>query len=109
LQLLSTHADDAAPKPDLGERTGPQRPTITFETVTFSGGQTTSHFDQLSEKCSRLGLWLVPVGELEGFCRSLEARHGPAFVEKVLRERDLESDEELREARAFMKKIWEAP
>jgi energy-coupling factor transporter ATP-binding protein EcfA2 len=75
----------------------------------FSGGQTTSHFDQLSDKCAKLGLWLVPVGELEGFCRSVDARHGPAFVEKVLRERDLELDQELQEARDFVKKIWEAP
>jgi hypothetical protein len=74
----------------------------------FSVGQTTSHFDQLSDKCSQIGLWLVPVGELEGFCRSVDARHGPAFVEKVLRERALEHDEELQEARVFMKKIWEA-
>jgi hypothetical protein len=75
----------------------------------FSGGQTTSHFDQLSGKCAQLGLWLVPVGELEGFCRSVDARHGPAFVEKVLRERDLELDDELQEARDFVKRIWEAP
>jgi len=72
------------------------------------GGQTTIHFDQLVEKCSRHGLWLVPVGELEGFCRSIEARHGPAFAETVLRERDLENDAELQEARSFVKKIWES-
>jgi OLD-like protein len=70
------------------------------------GGQTTIHFDQLVEKCSRQGLWLVPVGELEGFCRSIEARHGPAFAETVLRERDIENDAELQEARDFVKKIW---
>lgn len=43
--MHSTRADDAVPKPDLGEGTAPQRPTITFETVTFSDGQTVS-FDE---------------------------------------------------------------
>lgn len=37
-----------------------------------------------------------------------EAAHGPAFVEKVLEERDLESDSELEEARTFVTKVWTA-
>ena len=53
-------------------------------------------------------MWIVPAGELEGFCRSIEAGHGPAFVAKVLEERDLESDMELADARQFVAKIWES-
>lgn len=71
-------------------------------------GSSVSHYDQLTIKCSNKGLWIVPVGELEGFCRSIEAAHGPAFVAKVLEERDLESDPELEEAREFVTKIWTA-
>lgn len=71
-------------------------------------GPSVSHFDQLAIKCSQRGLWIVPVGEIEGFCRSIQAGHGPAFVEKVLEERDLESDSELEEARKFVAKIWTA-
>jgi hypothetical protein len=47
----------------------------------------------------------VPVGEIEGFCRSIGS-HGPGFVEKVLEERDLETDSELQDARDFIGKIW---
>ncbi|HEY8097422.1 MAG TPA: AAA family ATPase, partial [Methylobacter sp.] len=72
----------------------------------FKGAPTIKHFDDIMAKCSEIGLWIVPVGELEGFCRSVEASHGPAFVEKVLEERNLETDEELQEARKFVKKIW---
>lgn len=71
-------------------------------------GPSVSHFDQLARKCGERGVWIVPVGELEGFCRSIEARHGPDFVEKVLEQRDLENDQELQEARAFVEKIWTA-
>lgn len=68
-------------------------------------GQAVQQFDALLTKCSAVGLSVVPVGELEGFCRSIEGGHGPGFVEKVLEERNLENDAELDEARRFMAKI----
>ena len=71
----------------------------------ISPGESIKQFDKLCEMCSDHQLWIVPVGELEGFCRSIGS-HGPGFVEKVLEERDLESDPELREAREFVGKIW---
>ena len=68
-------------------------------------GEATRHFDQLCEKCSDHRLWIVQVGELEGFCRSVGS-HGPRFVEKVLEERDMEADPELEEARDFVNQVW---
>jgi len=68
-------------------------------------GEPIKHFDDLSEKVSDRRLWIVPVGEIEGFCRSVGS-HGPRFVEKVLEERSLEADPELLEAREFVEKIW---
>jgi ABC-type transport system involved in cytochrome c biogenesis ATPase subunit len=47
----------------------------------FERGAPTRTFEKLCEKCSEIGLWIVPVGELEGFCRSIDARHGPDFTE----------------------------
>jgi hypothetical protein len=69
------------------------------------GGEPTIQFDKLHEKCAAIGLWIVPVGEIEGFCQSI-GMHGPGFVEKVLEERDLQADDELRDARDFVAKIW---
>ncbi|WP_084570539.1 ATP-dependent endonuclease [Methylosinus sp. PW1] len=69
-------------------------------------GEPIKQFDQLYEKCASLGLWIVPVGEIEGFCRSIGA-HGPGFVEKVLEERDLDTDVELNDAREFIRKLWQ--
>lgn len=68
-------------------------------------GEPIKHFDALSTSCSDHGLWIVPVGEIEGFCRSIGS-HGPRFVEKVLEERSLETDPELQEARKFIWEIW---
>jgi hypothetical protein len=69
-------------------------------------GEPIRQFDQLYEKCASLGLWIVPVGEIEGFCRSI-GTHGPGFVEKVLEERDLETAVELYDAREFVRKLWQ--
>jgi hypothetical protein len=69
-------------------------------------GEPIKHFDALSNSCSDHRLWIVPVGELEGFCRSVGA-HGPRFVERVLEERNLEADPELQDAREFVRKVWE--
>lgn len=66
------------------------------------------HFDILVAECAAVGLWVVPEGELEGWCRSIDAGHGPSFAEKVLEERAIEQDPELQGARDFMKKIWQA-
>ena len=71
----------------------------------LSHGEPIKHFDRLCEKCSDHRLWIVPVGELEGFCRSVGS-HGPGFVERVLEERDLAVDSELQEAREFVGRIW---
>ena len=71
----------------------------------LSHGEPIRQFDILCEKCADHRLWIVPVGELEGFCRSVGS-HGPGFVEKILEDRNLETDAELREAREFVGKIW---
>jgi energy-coupling factor transporter ATP-binding protein EcfA2 len=68
-------------------------------------GQAVQHFDELLRLCAAVGLWVLPVGELEGFCRSIDGGHGPGFVEMVLAERDLEADPELTEARRFLTSI----
>jgi len=68
-------------------------------------GDPTKQFNALSAKCSDHRLWIVPVGEIEGFCRSVGS-HGPRFVEKVLEERNLATDPELKGAREFIQGLW---
>jgi hypothetical protein len=70
------------------------------------GGDATKHYGQLQALCNAFGLWIVPVGELEGFCKS-EGRHGPAWVQNVMENHNLATDPQLAEARAFVKDVWD--
>ena len=70
-------------------------------------GQATQRFNQLQTLCGQMGLWIVPVGELEGFCKST-GRKGPAWVQQVIEGKDLATDPELEPARKFVKELWES-
>ncbi|PZO02552.1 MAG: hypothetical protein DCF29_13575 [Alphaproteobacteria bacterium] len=50
-----------------------------------------------------IGIFVAPVGEMEGFCRSVGG-HGPRWVAEVTK-RDLARDLELAEGRAFMSEV----
>ena len=68
-------------------------------------GEASVVFSQVKQKCNRVGLWIVPVGELEGFCKSVGG-HGPLWVQNVLERFDLVESEELKRARDFVKEVW---
>jgi predicted ATPase len=68
-------------------------------------GDAFKHYLRLQDLCNAIGLWIVPVGELEGFCRS-EGKKGPRWVQNVLKKYDLRTAEELEEARAFVRRVW---
>lgn len=70
-------------------------------------GEATRQFRKLKTLCKEIGLWVVPVGELEGFCKSVGGK-GPAWVQKVIGEYDLSKDPNFRSAREFMHEIWAA-
>jgi len=69
-------------------------------------GQASERFRILKEKLSTWGVWIVPVGTLEGFCKSVPGKTG--WVQRVLESKALETDEELGQAREFVSAIWAA-
>jgi hypothetical protein len=69
-------------------------------------GDATQHYQKLQSLCESCGLWIVPVGELEGFCKS-QGGHGPRWVQEVLERYDLTTSVELSTAREFVRKIWQ--
>ena len=73
--------------------------------LALPSGQATVQFQELQKLCRAMGLWIVPVGELEGFCKSV-GNHGPRWVRQVLQNFDLANDMELEQARAFIREIW---
>ena len=70
-------------------------------------GDGTQRFKELQTLCKQIGLWIVPVGELEGFCKSVGGK-GPAWVQKVIEEYDLSVDPNFQPARKFMQELWAA-
>ena len=68
-------------------------------------GQPSSQFQKLLKLCRQMGLWIVPVGELEGFYK-YTGGHGPRWVQKVIEERDLATDSDLERARQFVRDLW---
>ena len=68
-------------------------------------GQASSTFEDLIEHCKQFRLWIVPVGELEGFCRRVGG-HGPRWVSEVLANYEVETAPDLEDARDFIREIW---
>lgn len=66
-------------------------------------GSETQAYNRLSEKLELLNFYIVEVGELECFVKSI-GNHGPAWVNEVL-SRDLKNDPDLEIARSFIRKI----
>ena len=60
-------------------------------------------FERIQEKLEHVGFYIVEVGELECFVRSV-GNHGPKWVSEVLN-KDVAKDPELETARSFVKKI----
>ena len=71
----------------------------------FPAGDASESFGLLKAECKKVGLWIVPVGELEGFCKSVGG-HGPRWVQQVFEQHDLSGSPQLAAARSFVKEIW---
>lgn len=69
-------------------------------------GQATQQMQSLRKLCEKVGLWIVPVGEIEGFCKSIGG-HGPKWVQSVMESKNLKTDPELEGARRFIAQVWE--
>ena len=106
--------------PDAGEFPTNQRSKIEtlfrkaspWDVVKSSGeyaipsGDPTKQFQKLLGLCNEMGLWIVPVGELEGFCKPVGGK-GPRWVQQVIEERNLSNDPDLEPARTFVGKVWQ--
>jgi len=67
------------------------------------GGQPTQQYDELQAMLEAIGIFIVPLGELESFCKKCGG-HGPSWVNEVLK-LPLVSDPDLQSARDFVGKL----
>lgn len=66
-------------------------------------GDVFNRYTKLKATFNNVGLFIVPKGELESFCKAVDD-HGPAWVEQVCK-RNLSDDPELRDAREFVEDL----
>lgn len=69
----------------------------------IKSGTPTRRAEALLSSLKSIGIFVVPLGQMEGFCRTLEMK-GSRWVEEVL-QRDLKGDPELAAARKFVSEI----
>ncbi|TWB25014.1 ATP-dependent nuclease [Nitrospirillum bahiense] len=68
-------------------------------------GDASKSMEEIRKYLENIGIWIVPVGELEGFCRTIGG-HGPKWVQQVIETKNINTDRELDEARNFIYSIW---
>lgn len=67
------------------------------------GGDTLKNYNTLIGLLSDIGIYIVPVGEIENFNREISG-HGPKYVNQVLTEHSL-TDEKFTDLKTFVKKF----
>lgn len=71
--------------------------------VGLPSGDASIEFDKLINMLEAIGIYIVPVGEIERFNRKIPG-HGPKFVTKVLTEHSLD-EKEFSELKIFVEKV----
>ena len=107
---LNEAGEDELPKSDveaLLKRTSPWQMIKDAGANGIPKGNATRSFRSLLDRLAKIGLHIVPVGEIENFARHI-GKHGSAFVSEALNTIDLD-DELLAEAREFVRRVCGQP
>lgn len=106
ISLLDKAEPDALPKGDVIEA---MKQSKAWNDVKKYGwraipkGDAQRDYVLLRDKLEEIGIYLIPVGEIENFCPEIGS-HGPKFVTKLLSSIPL-SDDRLSELRAFVEHV----
>lgn len=105
-QIIDEADPDNLPKGDIAEAMKQGSAWSLVKKVGPAGlprGDARVNYDALVQNLEAIGIYLVPVGEVEEFCPEMGV-HGPKFVNKVLTEMNL-ADEKLESLRSFVSKF----
>ena len=106
IELLEKAKEEELPKSDINEAMKQGKPwsfVKKFGALAIPKGNAQSDYTTLREALEEIGIYLIPVGEIENFCREI-GLHGPKFVTKLLSEVSLD-DQRLAELRAFVERV----
>ena len=109
--LLKTVTEGIFPKPAVESIQAVLRRSSPWAHLKHAGkaglpaGEAARAFADLNENLRKIGIFIVPVGELESFDKTT-GNHGPKWVNSVL-EKNLATDGELKDARAFIDELYQ--
>lgn len=95
----SDHLPASAIKESL-KQVSPWNEVKRYGAARIPRGDGTTRYNELDRKLKSIGIYVIPKGEIEGFCPSISG-HGPKFVTSLLNTYNLDA-EELAEARSFV-------
>lgn len=106
VEIINKSNDDDLPKGDISEalKQGKAWHLVKkFGEKGIPNGDAQHDYRLLRDHLENIGIYLVPVGEIENFCPDMGS-HGPKFVTKLLSTVPL-ADERLSELRTFVEKV----
>ena len=104
--ILTSSDSESLPKSEVTEAMKQDKPWNKVKRYGVSGipnGNAQSDYNSLRELLESIGIYLIPVGEIENFCPDL-GTHGPKFVTKLLSNVPLD-DERLSGLRTFVDRV----
>lgn len=110
ISLLTDADEEALPKGDVIEAMKQGKPWAEVKKYGVHAipvGDAQRDFSSLREKLESIGIYLIPVGEIENFCREVGS-HGPKFVTKLLTTISL-NDPKLSELHEFVTRVHAGP
>lgn len=110
VDLLEKSDEEDLPRGDVIEKMKQNKPWNIVKQMGVLGiprGEAQKTYSALKENLEEIGIYLVPVGEMENFCREI-GLHGPKFVTKLLSEKSL-ADRELAQLREFTERVISGP
>lgn len=104
--IIEKAKDEELPKGDIIEamkQGNPWNEVKRFGSIAIPNGESQSDYNTLKELLEAIGIYLIPVGEVENFCPDMGC-HGPKFVTKLLSTVPLD-DGRLTELRKFVEHV----
>lgn len=108
--ILNSSEQDKLPKSDVLEamkQSAPWNHIKRYGERGIPSGKAQTDYQTLRGHLTEIGIYLVPEGEIENFCREVGS-HGPKFVAKLLRDIPL-GDARLRDLRDFVERVYLGP
>lgn len=104
--ILTASKEDELPKGDVAEAMKQGKPwneVKRYGTRAIPNGDAQADYETLRSLLENIGIYLIPVGEIENYCPDMGA-HGPKFVTKLLSTVPL-GDGRLGDLRNFVQKV----